>query len=225
MTIRVVLADDQEMVRIGFGMILSAADDIEVVGQCADGVEALETIRRLRPDVALLDIRMPRLDGLDVARQVIDPQGAGHATRVVIVTTFGDDDYVDRALELGAAGFLLKDSGPALLLAAVRAAAQGDSLISPQLTVGLLERRRGRRPDRPRDPGLDELTAREAEVARLVARGLTNSEIAAELYVSLGTVKSHLSSISTRLSARNRVEIAARAWGERLHGRGLTAQA
>lgn len=214
MTIRVVLADDQEMVRIGFGMILSAAEDIEVVGQCADGVEALETIRRLRPDVALLDIRMPRLDGLEVARQVLDPPGAtgGPTTRVVIVTTFGDDDYVDRALDLGAAGFLLKDSGPALLLAAVRAAAQGDSLISPQLTVGLLERRRGRRPDRPRDPGLDELTAREAEVTRLVARGLTNSEIAAELYVSLGTVKSHLSSISTRLSARNRVEIAARAW-------------
>ena len=212
MTIRVVLADDQEMVRIGFGMILSAADDIEVVGQCADGVEALETIRRLRPDVALLDIRMPRLDGLDVARQVIDPQGAGHATRVVIVTTFGDDDYVDRALELGAAGFLLKDSGPALLVAAVRAAAEGDSLISPQLTVPLLQRRRGRPLDRPRAPGLAQLTAREAEVTRLVARGLTNSEIAAELYVSLGTVKSHLSSISTRLSARNRVEIAARAW-------------
>lgn len=212
MTIRVVLADDQEMVRIGFGMILSAADDIEVVGQCADGVEALETIRRLRPDVALLDIRMPRLDGLEVARQVIDPQGAGHATRVVIVTTFGDDDYVDRALELGAAGFLLKDSGPALLVAAVRAAAEGDSLISPQLTVPLLQRRRGRPLDRPRAPGLAQLTAREAEVTRLVARGLTNSEIAAELYVSLGTVKSHLSSISTRLSARNRVEIAARAW-------------
>lgn len=212
MTIRVVLADDQEMVRIGFGMILSAADDIEVVGQCADGVEALETIRRLRPDVALLDIRMPRLDGLEVARQVIDPQGAGHATRVVIVTTFGDDDYVDRALELGAAGFLLKDSGPALLVAAVRAAAEGDSLISPQLTVPLLQRRRGRPLDRPRAPGLAQLTAREAEVTRLVARGLTNSEIAAELYVSLGTVKSHLSSISTRLSAGNRVEIAARAW-------------
>ena len=212
MTIRVVLADDQEMVRIGFGMILSAADDIEVVGQCADGVEALETIRRLRPDVALLDIRMPRLDGLEVARQVIDPQGAGHATRVVIVTTFGDDDYVDRALELGAAGFLLKDSGPALLVAAVRAAAEGDSLISPQLTVPLLQRRRGRPLDRPRAPGLAQLTAREAEVTRLVARGLTNSEIAAELYVSLGTVKSHLSSISTRLSARNRVEIAAQAW-------------
>ena len=208
MTIRVVLADDQEMVRIGFGMILSAADDIEVVGQCADGVEALETIRRLRPDVALLDIRMPRLDGLDVARPGIDPQGAGHATRVVIVTTFGDDDYVDRALELGAAGFLLKDSGPALLVAAVRAAAEGDSLISPQLTVPLLQRRRGRPLDRPRAPGLAQLTAREAEVTRLVARGLTNSEI----YVSLGTVKSHLSSISTRLSARNRVEIAARAW-------------
>ena len=208
MTIRVVLADDQEMVRIGFGMILSAADDIEVVGQCADGVEALETIRRLRPDVALLDIRMPRLDGLEVARQVIDPQGAGHATRVVIVTTFGDDDYVDRALELGAAGFLLKDSGPALLVAAVRAAAEGDSLISPQLTVPLLQRRRGRPLDRPRAPGLAQLTAREAGVTRLVARGLTNSEI----YVSLGTVKSHLSSISTRLSARNRVEIAARAW-------------
>ena len=212
MTIRVVLADDQEMVRIGFGMILSAADDIEVVGQCADGVQAVAAVERLRPDVALLDIRMPRLDGLEVARQVIDPQGAGHATRVVIVTTFGDDDYVDRALELGAAGFLLKDSGPALLVAAVRAAAEGDSLISPQLTVPLLQRRRGRPLDRPRAPGLAQLTAREAEVTRLVARGLTNSEIAAELYVSLGTVKSHLSSISTRLSARNRVEIAARAW-------------
>ncbi|MBK7721273.1 MAG: response regulator transcription factor [Austwickia sp.] len=206
-SIRVVLADDQELVRIGFSMILEAADGIEVVGQCADGASAVETIRRLRPDVAVLDIRMPLLDGLAVARAV------SSATNVVIVTTFGDDEYVDQALDAGAVGFLLKDSGPALLVAAVRAAAAGDALISPQLTVPLLQRRAGRaRSARPAPPGLTELTERELEVAALVAVGRTNAEIADNLGVSLGTVKSHLTSISTRLGARNRVEIAAKAW-------------
>ncbi len=207
MTIRVVVADDQEMVRIGVAMILEAADGIEVVGQCADGVEAVEAIRRPRPDVAVLDIRMPRLDGLSVTKAV------AAQTNVVIVTTFGDDEYVDRALEFGAAGFLLKDSGPTLLVAAVRAAAAGDALISPQLTVPLLRRRpRPGRPSRPAPGGLDDLTEREREVGRLVAIGRTNAEIADDLHLSLGTVKSHLASVSTRLQARNRVEIAASAW-------------
>ncbi|UUW90669.1 response regulator [Pimelobacter simplex] len=204
MTITVVLADDQEMVRTGFAMILGAQDDIEVVAECGDGVAAVEAIRRLRPDVALLDIRMPRLSGLDVAAQV------GALTNVVVVTTFGHDEYVDQALAAGAYGFLLKDSGPALLVAAVRAAAAGDALISPELTVPLLERTRGpaHRTGRP----LPELSARELDVVRLVARGRTNAEICAELHIALGTVKAHLTSIQQRLDARNRVEVAARAW-------------
>ncbi|MET9492422.1 response regulator transcription factor [Nocardia sp. NPDC006630] len=205
MTIRVVLADDQEMVRMGFAMILDAAEDIEVVAQCADGVEAVEAIRKHRPDVALLDIRMPRLDGLAVTKAVSD------STRVVIVTTFDHDEYVDTALANGASGFLLKGSGPALLLAGVRAAASGDALISPELTVRLLERTRGAG-RATADTGVSQLTERETEVARLVARGRTNTEIADDLVISLGTVKSHLSSIQSRLNVRNRVEIAARIW-------------
>ena len=155
--------------------------------------------------VALLDIRMPKLDGLSVARSV------ARSTHVVIVTTFGDDSYVDEALEVGAVGFLLKDSGPDVLVAAVRAAASGDALISPQLTVPLLQRRGGLR-RAGRVAGLDQLTDRELEVARLVAHGLTNAEIQTELVVSLGTVKSHLGNIQARLGARNRVEIAASIW-------------
>lgn len=203
--IRVVIADDQEMVRMGFELILAAAEGIEVVASCPDGAAAVEAIRREQPDVALLDIRMPKLDGLSVARSV------ARSTRVVIVTTFGDDSYVDEALEVGAVGFLLKDSGPDLLVAAVRAAAAGDALISPQLTVALLQRRGGARASAP-VTGVDQLTDRELEVARLVAHGLTNAEIQAELVVSLGTVKSHLSNIQSRLGARNRVEIAAAIW-------------
>lgn len=204
--IRVVLADDQEMVRMGFAMILERAGDIEVVAQCRDGVEAVEAIRRERPDVALLDIRMPRLDGLEALRLV------SGLTRVVIVTTFDHDEYVDRALADGASGFLLKDSGPDLLVSGVRAAAEGDALISPELTVALLERTRSAGSSRPDVPGVAELTERELDVARLVARGRTNAEIAGELFISLGTVKSHLGSIQSRLGARNRVEIAARLW-------------
>lgn len=204
--IRVVLADDQEMVRMGFAMILERAGDIEVVAQCRDGVEAVEAIRRERPDVALLDIRMPRLDGLEALRLV------SGLTRVVIVTTFDHDEYVDRALADGASGFLLKDSGPDLLVSGVRAAAEGDALISPELTVALLERTRSAGSSRPDAPGVAELTERELDVARLVARGRTNAEIAGELFISLGTVKSHLGSIQSRLGARNRVEIAARLW-------------
>ncbi|AUN41674.1 response regulator transcription factor [Tsukamurella tyrosinosolvens] len=208
MTIRVVLADDQEMVRIGFAMILGAAPDMEVVGQASDGVEAVAVIAETRPDVALLDIRMPRLDGIEVSRRVVES-----ATRVVIVTTFGEPDYVDAALGAGASGFLLKDAGPDLLIAAVRAAATGDALISPELTVDLLARSRasGRR-DAAAAATLAELTAREREVAQCVARGRTNAEIADELVISLGTVKTHLGAITRRLGARNRVEVAAAMW-------------
>lgn len=202
MSIRVVLADDQEMVRTGFAMILGSCADIEVVGQCGDGVAALDLIDRLSPDVALLDIRMPRLDGIAVTRRV------SGQTSVVIVTTFGDDEYVDQALAAGACGFLLKDSGPGLLVAGVRAAATGDALISPELTIPLLRRTRGRTPVAT----LEGLSPREIEVARLVARGRTNSEIAEELFLSLATVKTHLTNITTRLGLRNRVEVAARVW-------------
>lgn len=211
MSIRVVIADDQELVRFGLSMILGAADDIEVVAECADGAEAVEAIRRLRPDVALLDIRMPKLDGLEVARLVATD------TRVVIVTTFGEDEYVDTALDLGVCGFLLKDAGPALLVEAVRAAAEGDALISPELTVSLLARSRsGGRP--PTVAGLDDLSPREREVTKLIATGLTNAEIAAELSVSVATVKTHVLNICGRLHARNRVEVAACAWRSGLMG-------
>ncbi len=205
MTLRVVIADDQEMVRMGFALILQGAPDIEVVAQCSDGVEAIDAVRRLRPDVALLDIRMPRLDGLEAAAAIVDQ------CAVVIVTTFGDDDCVDAALAIGASGFLLKDSGPSLLVAAVRAAARGDALISPELTVELL-RRTGAKGGHHPLPGIARLSPRELDVTRLVARGLTNAEIAESLFVTVGTVKTHLSNISARLGARNRVEIAAAAW-------------
>lgn len=207
MTIRVVLADDQEMVRIGFGLILDRCEDIDVVAQARDGVEAMDAIREHQPDVALLDIRMPRLDGLEVCRRT-----AGTVVSVM-VTTFEDTDYLDRALEYGAHGFLLKDAGPELLVAAVRAAATGEALISPKLMVPLLERTRGATAA-PAEvvEAVASLSAREAEVARLVARGATNTEISSDLVLSLGTVKTHLAHIQAKLGARNRVEIAAGMW-------------
>lgn len=203
--IRVVVADDQSMVRMGFSMMLEAADDIEVVAQCADGVEAVEATRRLRPDVVLLDIQMPRMNGLEALKVLRE------MAKVVMVTTFADDEYVDEALAEGASGFLLKDSDADLLVAATRAAASGDALVSPELTVDLLQRRRSG-VSGARDEAIEGLSEREHEVLILVAKGLTNQEIAEELFISLGTVKSHLTHIQQELGTRNRVQMAIRAW-------------
>jgi DNA-binding NarL/FixJ family response regulator len=209
--IRVLIADDQAMVRTGFGMIIGAQPDMEVVGEAADGVDAVAEARRLKPDVALMDIRMPRMDGLQALRLLAGPDVA-EPVKVVVVTTFDLDEYVHQALLGGAAGFLLKDSGPALLVEAVRAAASGDALISPSITVRLLQHLSAPAPT----GGDGGLSPRELEVVRLTARGQTNAEIAGELFISVGTVKTHLGSIHAKLGTRNRVEIAAWAWERKL---------
>ena len=204
---RVLLADDQEMVRTGFRLILSAETGMEVVGEAGTGVDAVSLARQLRPDVVLMDIRMPELDGLEATRLLM---ADAEPPRIVVVTTFDLDEYVYGALRAGACGFLLKDAGPRLLVEAVRAAANGDALVSPSITVRLLEHLAARPAARSALP--DPLSPRELDVVRAVARGRTNAEIAAELFVSLSTVKTHLTNIQAKLTARNRVEIAAWAW-------------
>lgn len=214
MTINVLLADDQAMIRSGLRMILEDQPDISVVGEASDGAEAVALARRLRPDVCLVDIRMPRLDGLAVTRALAGP-GVPEPLRVIVVTTFDLDEYVYGALRGGAVGFVLKDAGPALLIEAVRAAHAGDALISPSVTVRLL--RQLTTTSAPVDAAAARrLSDRETEVVRAIARGRTNQEIAAELFISLSTVKSHLSTIQTKLGLRNRVEIAAWAWENRV---------
>jgi DNA-binding NarL/FixJ family response regulator len=208
-TIRVLIADDQEMVRAGFRMILETQDDIEVVADVADGLSAVARARELRPDVCLLDIRMPGMDGLEVTRVLAGP-GVADPLKVVVVTTFDLDEYVHTALANGASGFLLKDAGPALLLEAVRAAVRGDALISPQITVRLLQHFAA--PSKSAVATNVALTEREQDVVRAVARGLTNTEIGTELYMSLSTVKTHLAAVQSKIDARNRVEVAAWAW-------------
>jgi DNA-binding NarL/FixJ family response regulator len=206
MTIRVLVADDQDLIRTGLAMILDAQPDIEVVGQAADGHEAVELARRLRPDVCLFDIRMPGMDGIAATRELAGA-GVDDPLAIVVITTFDLDEYVYGALKAGARGFLLKDSGPALLIQAMHAAADGDALIAPSITARLLaafsDVPRGRPPAQPVEP----LTGREEQVLVTVAQGRTNAEIAADLHVSLSTVKTHLASIMTKLGARNRVEL------------------
>ncbi|MEV8324771.1 response regulator transcription factor [Kitasatospora sp. NPDC056731] len=215
--IRILVADDQADVRTAFRMILDVQPDMSVVAEVADGASAVEEARRLRPDVVLADIRMPRLDGLEVTRQL-----AGEC-KVIVVTTFDLDEYVHTALRHGAAGFLLKRSGPVLLIEAVRAAMAGDALISPQVTVRLLRHMTAPGSDRTAGAGLsaaapliagpiEELTAREREIAEQVADGATNAEIGAGLFISPGTVKNHLANVQRKLGARNRVGIAAWVW-------------
>ena len=206
--LRVLLADDQEMVRTGFRLILSAEEGVEVVGEAGTGLDAVALARELRPDVVLMDIRMPQLDGLEATRALASD---ARPPRIVVVTTFDLDEYVYGALRAGACGFLLKDAGPRLLVEAVRAAAAGDALVSPSVTVRLLEHLTAA--PAARTPALpDPLSPRELDVVRAVARGRTNAEIAAVLFVSLSTVKTHLTNVQAKLSARNRVEIAAWAW-------------
>ncbi|MFJ9944274.1 response regulator [Streptomyces erythrochromogenes] len=200
------------MVRTGFRLILESHEGICVVGEASDGVEAVEVVRRLAPDVCLMDIRMPGLDGLEATKLLRNgPRAAASGTKIVIVTTFDLDEYAYRALRAGANGFIVKNSGSRLLVEAVRAAAQGESLISPSTTVRLLEHL-GRPPGQRNTEQLQRLTPQELKVATLVARGRTNNEIAAELTLAVSTIKSHLSRIQERLPARNRVEIAAWAW-------------
>ena len=212
MTLRVLLADDQAMVRGGFRLILESQPGIEVVAEAPDGTQAVTLAQRLRPDVCLVDIRMPGMDGIEVTRALAGPC-VTDPLRVVIVTTFDTDEYVYGALRAGATGFLLKDAGPALLIEAVRAAGAGDALISPAVTVRLLKQLA---PLRNRDPDRGDhrarLSERELDIARAVARGRTNQEIAAELFISLSTVKTHMTRIQDKLGVRNRVEIAAWSW-------------
>lgn len=209
MPIRVLIADDQEMVRAGFRMVLDSQPDVEVVAEAKDGVEAVELARKHRPDVCLFDIRMPRQDGLLATRLLAGPTAA-EPLRIVIVTTYDTDEYVFEALQSGATGFLLKDSGPALLLEAVRAASSGEALVSPAVTVRLLKH--VTQPPQAATWKNAGLTERELDVVEKLARGRTNPEIAADLFVSVSTVKTHLESIKAKIGTRNRVEIAAWAW-------------
>jgi len=206
-TIRVLVADDQDLVRTGLRLILGTLDGIEVVGEARDGEEAVRLALELRPDVCLMDIRMPVVDGVEATRRLAGP-GVEDPIAVVVITTFDLDEYVHGALQAGATGFLLKDAGPEMLGEAIRAATRGDSLISPSITRRLLSSfARTGRMEPPMQP-IDSLTEREEQVLLTIARGRTNAEIADELHISLSTVKTHVASLMAKLGARNRVEIA-----------------
>ncbi|HEY5786502.1 MAG TPA: response regulator transcription factor [Microlunatus sp.] len=207
--VSVLVADDHDLVRIGLVMILDAQPTIRVIGEARNGHDAVALARRLRPDVCLLDIRMPGLDGIEATRQLAGPQ-VSDPLAVVIITTFDVDEYVHAALRAGARGFLLKDAGPELLVQAVHAAARGDALIAPSVTARLL--RTFASAAAPPPPPLQPLTAREEDVLRTVASGLTNAEIADRMHLSLSTVKAHIASLLIKLGVRNRVEIAAWAY-------------
>ena len=207
MTVRVLIADDQEIIRGGLKMILDAQPDIEVVGEAGDGMEAVRQAGQLKPDVCLFDIRMPAMDGIEATRRLAGPDVADPMA-IVIITTYDLDEHVHDALKAGARGFLLKDAGRDLLVQAIHAAANGDALIAPSITARLLQTfSRSSAATTPAQP-VDPLTAREEEVLATVARGRTNAEIADELHISLSTVKAHLASLMSKLAARNRVEIA-----------------
>ncbi len=205
MSCRVLIVDDQALVRAGFRMILEAEEDIEVVGDAENGVEAVERTRELRPDVVLMDVRMPELDGIEATRRLVEDGEI--ETKIVMLTTFDMDKYVYEALRAGASGFLLKDVPPEQLIAAIRAVASGDALLSPSITRLLIEEFIRRPPDSVRTaPELQGMTEREVEVLRLMAQGLSNAEIAKELFVSDTTVKTHVGRILMKLRLRDRVQ-------------------
>jgi DNA-binding NarL/FixJ family response regulator len=199
--IRVLLCDDQALVRSGFRMILDARQDLEVVGEAEDGIQAVERTSALDPDVVLMDVRMPNLDGIGATRQIVS---SGSAARVLILTTFDPDEYVYEAIRAGASGFLLKDVEPEELVDAIRVVAAGNALLGSSVTQRLLERFADSPPAQA--PSLDDLTERELEILRLVAEGLSNAEIADRLVVSETTVKSHVSSVLRKLGVRDRVQ-------------------
>ena len=208
MSIRILLVDDQDLVRTGFRIILSQHPDFEVVGEAGDGAEAHRLARELRPDVICMDVQMPVLDGLDATRRIVaDPDATG---TVLVLTTFDDDDSLFRALDAGASGFLLKTASPEQLVEAVGVLAAGDALLAPAVTRRVIERFGAA--TLPARPGLPELTDREADVLRLVARGLSNAEIGAELHVGEATVKTHVSNVLLKLGVRDRVQAVVRAY-------------
>jgi DNA-binding NarL/FixJ family response regulator len=204
-SIRVLLCDDQALVRSGFRMILEEREDIEVVGEAEDGLQALELVRWRRPDVILMDVRMPRLDGVEATRRLV---AAGTEARIVILTTFDLDEYVYEALRAGASGFVLKDAQPAQLVEAIRVVARGEALLAPTVTRRLLDRFAHALPDAPGEPPpeLASLTERELEVLGMLASGLSNAELAERLFLSEATVKTHVSSILRKLGLRDRVQ-------------------
>ncbi len=206
MKLGVLIVDDQALVRAGFRMILEAEEDVEVVGEAADGREAVAEAQRLRPDVVLMDVRMPEMDGIEATRRLL--AGDGAAPKVVMLTTFDMDEYVYDALRAGASGFLLKDVPPEQLVAGIRAVASGDALLAPAVTRRVIEEfvRRPPASVRTLPPKLGDLTARELEVLKLIARGHSNAEIAKELFVSETTVKTHVGHVLTKLDVRDRVQ-------------------
>ncbi|MCX4706926.1 response regulator transcription factor [Streptomyces sp. NBC_01373] len=210
MTIRVVVVDDQDMVRSGFAALLSAQSDIDVVGDAANGRLGIEVSRSTHPDVVLMDVRMPEMDGLEATRRLLDPpRGVVHRPRVLMLTTFDIDDYIYEALHAGASGFLLKNAPVAELVQAVRVIAAGDALLAPSVTRRIIEDVTRRRPVAPRAARLrlNGLTPRETEVLQLVARGLSNTEIAARLVVAEQTVKTHMTRLLAKLGARDRAQL------------------
>jgi DNA-binding NarL/FixJ family response regulator len=207
MSVRVLIADDQALVRAGFKMILEAEPEIEVIGEAEDGVEAVEMINRLKPDVALMDIRMPRLNGLEATRQVVNGGGGDTPTRVLMLTTFDLNEYVYEALRAGASGFLLKDVPADQLINGILVVARGEALLAPTITRRLIEEFAKNQPvERATPKEVEELTAREMEVFKLIARGMSNAEVAAELIVSETTVKTHVARILMKLHLRDRVQ-------------------
>jgi DNA-binding NarL/FixJ family response regulator len=205
-TTRVLIVDDQSLVRAGFRMILEAEEDIEIVGEAADGLTAVLAARETEPDVILMDVRMPNVDGLEATRRLLEGKESG--PRILILTTFDLDEYVYEALRAGASGFLLKDTPPEQLVEAIRVVAGGDALLAPQITRRVIAEFVRRPPSTVRQvaPGLDELTARELEILRYIARGLSNAEIAADAHVSETTVKTHVARILMKLRLRDRVQ-------------------